>query len=145
MRRLTRSTLALALWLGSAGPATALCQIDAEPVTFGIVDVREATDSSGEIAVSCAVATSFVVALSGSGAPGDRYMTGPGNGRLAYDLFTDASRSSRWGDGSGAGQVVTGVSDSEATRRLIVYGRVPRQNAVPAGGYSDSLVIELSF
>jgi spore coat protein U-like protein len=144
MRRLTALWLALAL-CSIATPAQAACQVDAKPVAFGVVDVRQRSDSTGEVAVSCAIATPFKVAITGIGSPGNRYMTGPGNGRLSYELFTDPSFSTRWGDGSGAGQEVAAASDGESTKRLTIYGRVPEQNAVPAGGYSDSLTIELSF
>ncbi len=145
MRRLICAAAALACWPVGPGTARAACQVDTKPVAFGVVDVRQRTDTTGEIAVSCDVATSFVVAITGNGSPGDRYMTGPGSGRLAYELFTDSSFATRWGDGSGAGQIVARVSDGETTERLTVYGRVPQQSAVPAGGYSDSLTIELSF
>lgn len=145
MRRLTRLLLALAVWAIPLAMAEAACQVDAKPVTFGVVDVQQRTDSTGEIAVNCAIATPFAVAITGNGSPGDRYMTGPSNARLSYDLFTDSSYSTRWGDGSGAGQVVSAVSDGESTNRITVYGRVPQQSAVAAGGYSDSLTIELSF
>lgn len=145
MRRVTRFSLLTLLCSLPAGPAVAACQVDAKPVTFGIVDVRQRTDSTGEIAVDCAFATPFEVAITGSGSPGDRHMSGPGNSRLAYELYTDSSHSTRWGDGSGAGQVVGDMSDGETTRRLTVYGRVPQQAAVPAGSYSDALTVELSF
>ena len=145
MRGLTHVLLALAVWALPSVTAQAACQVDAKPVAFGVVDVRQRTDSTGEIAVNCTIAIPFAVAISGNGSPGDRYMTGPGNGRLTYELFTDSSYSTRWGDGSGAGQVVGEASDGESTNRLTVYGRVPQQGAVPAGGYSDSLTVELSF
>ena len=145
MRRLTPLFVAVILWVSSAGTAQAACQVDAKPVAFGVVDVRQRTDSTGEIAVNCSIAIAFAVAISGNGSPGNRYMNGPSNGRLSYELFTESSYSTRWGDGSGAGQVVGRVSDGENTNRLTVYGRVPQQDAVPAGGYSDFLTIELSF
>lgn len=144
MRRLIRAALT-AVFAMSAVAAEAACQIDVKPVAFGIIDVGQRSDSTGEIAVSCAIATSFSVAINGVGAPDDRFMTGPGSGRLAYGLFTDATFSTLWGDGSGAGQVVTGMNDGETISRLTVYGRVPQQNAVPAGLYSDFLTVELNF
>jgi spore coat protein U-like protein len=145
MRRVTIRALLLTSLLLGASAAHAACQVDAKPVSFGVVDVQERTDTTGEIAVSCSVAVTFSIAIAGSGSPGDRFMSGPSNGRLAYELYTDPSFSTRWGDGSGAGTLVTGQSDGETTDRLTVYGRVPRQGAVPAGSYSDSLVVELSF
>jgi spore coat protein U-like protein len=145
MRRVTGLAPLLGGLLLGAGIADAACQVDAKPVSFGVVDVQQRTDSTGEIAVDCSVAVEFSIAISGSGSPGDRFMSGPSNGRLAYELYTDSSFSSRWGDGSGSGTLVFRQSDGETTERITVYGRVPRQDAVPAGSYSDALVVELSF
>ena len=153
MRRLTPAclaqtlTLAMALpcLLWPAGNAMAACQIDTRPVAFGVVDVTRQNDSNGEIALSCTIATEFEVGLSSSTAPGQRYMAGPSGGRLSYDLYPDATRSVPWGDGTGNSTTQPVSNDGESTTRLPIYGRVPRQDAVPPGAYSDSLTVLVSF
>ena len=157
MRRLTPACLARSLTLTQrlamvlpcllwpAGNAMAACQIDTRPVAFGVVDVTRQNDSNGEIALTCSIATEVEVALSSSTAPGQRYMAGPSGGRLTYDLYPDATRSMPWGDGNGNSTTRVVTSDGDGTTRLPIYGRVPQQDAVPPGAYSDSLTVLVSF
>jgi spore coat protein U-like protein len=132
--------------LGALGTtaANAACQIDARPVAFGVVDVSNRNDGTGEIVLNCAVAASFEIGIAGDGSPSSRYMTGPGGSRLAYELYTDRTRATLWGDGGG-GRQVTAASDGENETRLTVYGRVPSQDPVPPGAYSDALTVSVDF
>lgn len=124
--------------------AHAACQVDTKPVTFGVVDVASRNDSNGEIVLNCSMGTSFAIGLSSNGSPNERSMAGPNGGRLAYDLFTDRTRATRWGDGGG-GSEVAGSSDGESASRFTIYGRVPSQNPVPPGAYSDVLTVSVVF
>lgn len=126
-------------------PASATCRIDTSELAFGTVDIARGGDSAGEIALDCTIATGFEIAILGNGVPGERFMSGPGGARLAYDLYPDATRSVPWSDGNGSGAVVAGSSDGETIRRFAVYGRVPIQRAVPAGAYAASLTVVVGF
>jgi spore coat protein U-like protein len=152
MRRLIPSPLALQLAgllmagsLLASGNASAACQIDTRPVAFGVVDVTRQNDSNGEIALNCSIATEVEVALSSSTTPGQRFMAGPSGGRLTYELYPDAARSVPWGDGTGNSTTQPVISDGESTTRLTIYGRVPRQDAVPPGAYGDALTVQVTF
>lgn len=145
MRRLIALLLLVPWALLAAGSARAACQVDTKPVTFGVVDVANRNDSTGEIVLNCSIATSFTIGLSSNGSPTVRAMSGPNGGRLAYDLYTDRTRSTRWGDGGGDGSRVTGTSDGESTNRITIYGRVPSQKPVPPGAYNDALTISVDF
>lgn len=144
MRRMIRA-LPLLAGMAVAGTAHAACQVSTSELSFGTVDIARGSDSTGKITLSCAVATTFEIGLIGSGTPGARYMSGPSGGRLAYDLYPDASRSVPWGDGSGAGIMVPGSNDGSDSSDFPVYGRVPVQSAVAAGIYSDSLTVVVNF
>ena len=147
MRRLSpiSTTLPiLGLWLAAA-PALAACQVDASPVAFGVVDVSRNNDSNGEITLTCTIATDVAVALSSSAAPGQRRMAGPNGGQLIYELYPDATRSLPWGDGSGGSTTRNVTSDGDGTTRLTIYGRVPAQDPVPPGAYSDALTVLVNF
>ncbi len=110
-----------------------------------MVDVARGADSTGEIKVACETATSFEVAIIGSGGPGNRYLSGPDGARLTYDVYPDATRSVPWGDGGGSAAGVPASSDGKDTTRLRVYGRIPIQRAVPAGAYQDALTVSVTF
>jgi len=141
----------IALWflvpsaLLVASAARAACQVDTKPVTFGVVDVANRNDSTGEVVLNCSISTSFAIGLSSNGSAPTRAMSGPNGGRLAYDLYSDRSRSTRWGDGGGDGSRVTGSSNGESTNRITIYGRVPSQKPVPPGAYSDAVTITVDF
>lgn len=128
-----------------ANPAHAACQVDTKPVAFGVVDVASRNDSNGEIVLNCSIGTSFAIGLSSNGSPRERSMAGPNGGRLAYDLFTDRTHTARWGDGGGGSSEVTGSSDGENASRFTIYGRVPSQDPVPPGAYSDVLTVSVVF
>lgn len=144
MRRLIALSVLICVCLLVAVSAHAACQVDTKPVTFGVVDVANRNDSNGEIVLNCSMSTSFAIGLSGNGSPNERSMAGPNGGRLEYDLFTDRTRATRWGDGGG-GSEVTGSSDGENASRFTIYGRVPSQDPVPPGAYSDVLTVSVAF
>lgn len=144
MRRLIHVCV-LVLGATTASVAEAACQVSTSELAFGVVDIARGSDSTGEVRLTCVVATTFEIALVGSGSPGSRYMSGPNGDRLTYDLYPDATRSVPWGDGSGAGVVVPGSNDGNEPSRFPVYGRVPTQAGVAAGVYSDSLTVVVSF
>lgn len=144
MRRLIALSVLMSTCLLVGVSAHAACQVDTKPVTFGIVDVANRNDSNGEIVLNCSMNTSFAIGLSSDDGPNERSMVGPNGGRLAYDLFTDRTRATRWGD-SGGGSEVAGISDGESANRFTIYGRVPSQKPVPPGSYSDVLTVSVDF
>lgn len=146
MRRLTLALaiLSISAFQLSSGVALAACQVDTRPVAFGIIDVTRATDGTGEIVLTCSTTANVDVALDSGAPPGQRYMTGPKGGRLKFELFTDATRATAWGDGSGNSATVTVRNVGEEARRLTIYGRVPRQEPVPADSYTYPLTVILS-
>ena len=146
MRTLTRVLL---LCAGSAAllPAGAACgTFSTVSVVFGSYDSLSgrSLDSAGSVTVSCDVGDSFSIALSsGQGTLLGRQMVG-GSNVMMYNLFTDAQRSVIWGDGTN-GTVVVNGSGSGTSVIYTVYGRIPGGQNLPAGAYSDSIVVTLNF
>ena len=58
-----------------------------------------------------------------------------GPATLAYNLYVDASHTRVWGDGTGNTQTQTGMGN------LVIYGRIPGQQNVPAGLYTDRVMV----
>jgi spore coat protein U-like protein len=141
--------------------AVADCSVSSTGVAFGIYDptTAAATDSTGNLTLVCTHVSgggqrvNYSVALSAgnSGTFTQRWMRA-GTSTLNYNLFDTAARARIWGDGS-AGTVV--ISDGFAVgpgqgnnRREVVYpiyGRIPAQQAVATGNYSDTIVVTLTF
>lgn len=124
----------------------AACTASAQSVAFGNYNPigGGTVNGSGNVAVTCDVGTLYTISLSsGSGTYADRTMTNGGNS-LVYNLYVDVTRLILWGDGSSGTSTVAGTG----TGLLIntpVYGRVPSGQFVPAGNYTDSIVVTVSF
>ncbi len=162
MRRRLRpgGALRAAALLGAAllaAPAgAAQCSVQASAVDFGVYDpfALTPTDSVGTITVQCSgftgesIAYRISIGTGSSGVFAPRTMTDGTTWRLTYNLYTGASRTLIWGDGTGSSRA---VSDGYAlpgrgiSRSYPVYGRIPgRQNVAP-GAYADTLVITLDY
>ena len=124
--------------------ATAECSINVSDLTFGEYDVFSslAADITGSLSVSCDTDTPFQVTLgTGSGSFTARQMRN-GPSVLIYNLYTDPTRLSIWGDGS-PGTSLLSISGTGAT--YTVYGRIPARQNVPAGSYADTITVTLTF
>lgn len=132
-------------------PAASACTVTTTPVSFGGYDVFAATpaDSVGVITVDCAVNMFVTVALSGSGVTGSfnpRQMNSLiFNDSLRYNLYTDATYSVIWGDGTGGTNTIRRRINEKKARIFTVYGRIPPLQDVSAGPYADSVVITVIF
>ncbi|HEY0113985.1 MAG TPA: spore coat U domain-containing protein [Allosphingosinicella sp.] len=126
-------------------PAEA-CTIGAVGVNFGAYDPRSATaaDGTGSVTLNCPKNTktaSVSISTGGSGSYAQRRMTS-GSSVLNYNLHTNASRTTIWGNGSGGTATIT-VGDGSTT--LPIYGRIPTRQNVRAGTYSDTTTITVTF
>lgn len=128
-------------------PAAAMaCTVTVTPLAFGSIDpvARMPTESTGTLVVSCPTQTSYTLSIDGgNGTVGDRFMTGAAD-TLRYQLYTDASLSLVWGDGT-AGTVTVAGSAGPADTTHVVYGRVPAQPLAKAGAYTDTLTVTVTF
>lgn len=136
--------LALLALLG-AGPAAA-CTIDIAALSFGSIDplANAASDSVTTFTVTCPVDTAYSATVTaGAGSYADRRMTSAG-GTLDYQLYTEASRSLVWGDGSAGTSVISGSAGPAGVTRSL-YGRVPAQPMAIPGSYSDTLLVTVTY
>lgn len=139
-------SLRLILCCGLALPvlAHAQCTATVVNVAFGGYDVFEtqATETTGSVGVTCDSSTSYSISLSaGLGTFAARVMTN-GSNQLSYNLFTDSQRLTIWGDGTGgtATEGATGTGGS-----YTIYGMIPALQNVPAGSYSDTVIVTVSY
>jgi spore coat protein U-like protein len=135
----------LTLWLGE-GRADAACSIQiAATVSFGSYDVFSASPlyGNGTIRVRCLLEQNIHVSLGKKAADTftARRMTS-GSNVLLYALFQDAACGIVWGDGTGGSQYyhIPNPPNAQWTS-LTVYGRVTAGQDVPAGSYSDTVVV----
>lgn len=134
-------TAALVAMMRSAWPA---CGVTAQSLVFGSYDVfsNQSVESVGNIAVACDIATPYSISLSpGNGTYQLRLMVN-GARVLNYNVYTDATRTTIWGDGSSGTSTVNGNGTSV---NHAVYGRIPaRQNAY-VGSYTDDIIVTVNY
>ncbi|WP_180937443.1 Csu type fimbrial protein [Herbaspirillum seropedicae] len=156
MRIASTAILALLLVAGTPAGAQQVCSASSSPVSFGLYDPQSSAtiDNAGSISVTCQATVSLLMAYTvklssgNSGALSQRKMLSGANS-LNYQVYTDAARSSIWGDGSSG---TSFISDAyllqvltPVVRHYTVYGRVPGSQNVKAGSYLDTLTILITY
>jgi spore coat protein U-like protein len=143
----------LAGWaLVRADPAGA-CTVSATGVAFGAYDPMSPApdDSAGDVTLVCHPSVHGPVVALGAGIAGllsPRAMSS-GAATLDYNLYTSAAYSLVWGDGVGGSATVTlsggTVSAGQRTFTRTIYGRIPPGQQVPAGTYTDTIMVTVIF
>jgi spore coat protein U-like protein len=127
------------------------CSVSATALAFGTIDpldnVTNNTDATTTIEVTCANGTTYDVGLDAGLATGAtvtaRAMTS-GSDTLNYALYSDAGRSTNWGDTVGTDTVSDTGTGSAQT--ITVYGRVPSgQETTPTGTYADTITVTVTY
>lgn len=126
------------------------CDIETTPLAFGVYDplVQHASqplDREASVTITCTKGTSATISLNGGmRASGTARNLSNGSAVLQYDLFKDANRTQRWGEGD-ADALQTGDAPSDAPRTFVVFGRIFPGQDVPVGTYTDSVVVTVEF
>jgi len=148
--------LLLALAPALAGAATT-CTFSSTPgMSFGAYADSSAspTDAATSIVVLCSrnggptptTVTLQVGPSANSGLIATRTMRSGANS-MNYNLYRDSGRSQVWGQTSGVdtGSIsLTVPNNSSANGTLVIYGRIPALQNVPAGTYGDTVQITVT-
>lgn len=108
----------------------------------GLIDSHR--DQTSTVTVSCTGRTPWRMSMDDGrhAAGGQRRMRQEeGPNHVRYELYRDPARTQRWGDGASRLQG-TGTG---STQTLTVYGRVQGGQAVPAGSYSDTITVTVTY
>lgn len=152
MRRIELALACLVAALLTAAPAQA-CTVSLSGVSFGAYDGRDAApdDSTGTLTALCPPNISAPVVAIEAGQSGNFFprILRSGGSTLSYNLFTSLARTTVWGNGAGGSATVTltGGTVNAGTRRFTrsIYGRIAPLQNVPAGTYSDTLMVTITF
>ena len=119
------------------------------PVVFGNYDPTSAspTVNTGTVLVTCTTGTPYNVLLDAGASTGatvtTRKMKDAGTNHLPYNLYSDGGRTTNWGMTVGTDTVAgtaTGIAQT-----LTVYGRIPAGATAPAGAYTDTVNVTVSY
>lgn len=153
---LTAAQPALAATAGStldvSATVTANCVVSTTALAFGNVDVTGGSnvDGTGGLSVTCTKDTGWTATADEGGSTGATLATRKltdGTNFLNYALYTDSARTTVWGDGTTAGAdgTFTGIGTGSAQASTI-YGRIPSgQTSLPAGDYSDTVNVTVTY
>ena len=152
-RALARGLIVLGIWLLGSGSAFAQapsCTISVTSVAFGTYNVftTSADDSTGTITYRCnATAANISISLSdGSSSTFSPRTLRKGSEILTYNLYRNAARTNIWGNGTGGTSVYTRANPpNNSNVNLTIYGRIPAQQDVSAGNYSDTVSAVINF
>ena len=126
----------------------AVCEITASDLAFGNYTAQSGSPLLGTtlLRATCTPATTYNVGLNEGTSPGatvnQRKMVSGAN-NLNYELYSDASRSTNWGNTAGT-DTVTGVGTGMAVDHT-VYGQVPAAQVIPAGNYADTITVRIYY
>lgn len=126
------------------------CTVSTGAVAFGPVNVISGAnvDGTGSLSVTCTKGAGWTAAAGvggGTGATLASRKMAAGTDLLNYTLYTDSSRSSVWGNGTGSTAQFSGTGTG-AAQSSTIYGRVPSgQTSVPAGNYSDTVSVTVTY
>lgn len=155
-----RANLAVALLALCTVPATQAaltiqsCTVSNSSINFGIynpLDPLPNDNNAGSVTLSCNVAGNGAVpidvALGVSGGTFAERRLVNGTSSLAYNIFTSATYSTVWGDGSAGSTLQFGaITKSVTSVTWPLYGRIPADQltAVP-GNYVDTVQVTVSW
>lgn len=129
----------------SANVAT-VCALGVTPLAFGAVALTGATPGEATVSVTCTSGGAYTVGV-GNGlhnVAAQRNLVSGAN-ILAYDMFQDSARGTRWGD-AGAG-LVSGTG-SGALQSLTIFGAVTTGQILVSGNgtpYTDTVLVTLTY
>ena len=152
-RALMRASFVAAIWLLGATSAWAQspsCTISVTSVAFGNYNVftTGADDSTGTVTYRCnSTAANISISLSdGSSTTYTPRTLRKGSEILQYNLYRNAARTTIWGNGAGGTSVYTDTNPPNNTNvSVTIYGRIPAQQDVSAGSYSDTVSAVINF
>lgn len=125
------------------------CVVSNATMNFGTYDPAGANSNQdlkalGNISVKCTAGTSATISLSsgnqGSGAS-RAMMSADGKDRLSYQIYTDSNNSTVWNETN----KVNYVASSANQANLNVYGKIPANQQVSDGVYSDTVNVVVNF
>lgn len=136
---------ALAAQTAAAAGQTA-CTATVTPVSFGAYSpfLNTPLDSTGQVNVTCSEASGYSVAMNAGVNAGGNFANrrmSNGDTFLSYQLYTDSTRSTIWGDGSGGSMAVSQASPGIST----VYARLPARQSVSAGTFTDTILVTITY
>ena len=130
------------------------CSMDISPMTFGVYDgvvanASTALDTMATVISSCTSGAAALITMNAGNSAGSgsddvpvRRMTSEAGDYLVYQVYSDVSRETVWGNAVPTGVALTGTG---LPQTLTVYGSIPSAQMVPEGDYSDQINVTITY
>lgn len=125
------------------------CIVVALPLVFGSFDPTGAgtQDATNNITVTCTSGTSYNVKLNkganGTSVTNRKMLSTIGADTINYQLFRDTGRTQNWGETVGSDTLAG--SATGLPQIVTVYGRLPSGQTSPAGLYTDTINVTVTY
>lgn len=126
------------------------CTVSATSINFGnsVGLLTSAIANTGTITATCTEGDVYTIALNKGTTSGasltSRMMAGSGSAVVKYQLYTNSSHGTIWGDGT-SGTSTGGGTGSGGSQSYTVYGLVPAQTTPAPGSYSDTITVTVTY
>lgn len=135
---------------------TSACTMTITNINFGTYNVfsTQHLDTTGNVRVDCASNVNKITVSLGpspnSGGFNPRQMRrSQGTGLMNYNIFTNASRTIIWGNGTGGTSTQTanrpGGKPQPWSSSFIAYGRIFSRQDVSVGSYGETIVVTVIY
>lgn len=135
--------------MGVSANVQSACIVTSNNLSFGNYNPTGAspTDATTTFNVTCTTGTSFTVGLNAGTTSGATVTTRQmvnGASTLGYALYSDTSRTTNWGNSPGTDTPAATIAGTSAST-FTIYGRIPAQQNVAAGAYTDTITITINY
>lgn len=131
------------------------CSVSATSVLFGTYDPASFTprNGTGTVTLNCTIVLglldtwTLLLSRGGSSTYLPRRLASGAN-TLNYNLYTNAARTTVWGDGSAGTSTMSNsstLSIGTSSVEYTVYGQIPARQDRPPGTYSDSITVTVNY
>jgi len=104
-------------------------------------------DAQSSIQVQCTNTTPYNVGfdkgVNGASVTARKMKGGPSNELISYSIYSNAGRTTNWGNTVGT-DTVAGTGNGSA-QTIQVYGRVPAQSTPTPGSYTDTITVTVTY
>ncbi|MDB4839302.1 spore coat U domain-containing protein [Amylibacter sp.] len=130
------------------------CSIDTTPMAFGTYDgvvanASTALDAMATVISSCTSGAAALITMNAGNSAGSgsddvpvRRMTAGASEYLVYQVYSDVTRETVWGNTVPTGIVTNGTGSPQTHK---VYGSIPSAQLVPEGDYSDQIIVTITY
>ncbi len=130
------------------------CSIDTTPMAFGAYDgvvanASTALDAMATVISSCTSGAAALITMNAGNTAGSssdetpvRRMTSDAGDYLVYQVYSDVSRKTVWGNAVPTGVALTGTG---LPQTLTVYGSIQSAQMVPEGDYNDQIIVTITY